>query len=103
VLVEDPACVLFDGSKMSAEIYSPRPPGATLVAAATLDGLVRRHADETPRPALIALGLLATGAAVAVAHITGTEVRAAFGSGHSDFLPSLLSRALARQAAPVGP
>jgi hypothetical protein len=93
---------------VSAEIPSPRSPAstaradalraATFTAAATLDGVVRRRAEETSRPALIALGLLATGAAVALAHLAGTDMPAGLGGGQSQLLPSLVTRAISRKS-----
>jgi hypothetical protein len=92
---------------MSAETSSLRPPAgiaradalraAPLMAAATLDGVARRRAADTSRPALIALALLATGAAVALAHLAGPDVWAGLAGWQSQLLPSLLTRAISRK------
>jgi hypothetical protein len=65
--------------------------GATLAAGAHS---LLRQTEETSRPALVALGLLAAAVAVALAHLAGTDVRASLASGQHDLLPGLVSRAL---------
>ena len=69
---------------------------ATLAAGASFHTALSRHTEETSRPTLIALGLLATGAAVALAHITGADVRGGLAGGQPHLLPDLLTRALTR-------
>ena len=64
---------------------------AALVAGASLDQLIRPRAARFVRhPTMIGAGLVATAAVVALAHVTGVDVRAWISPGQAGFVPGLL-------------
>jgi hypothetical protein len=63
---------------------------AALVAGASLEQLVRAHAARrVPRPLLLGAGLAATGAALALVHLSGTDVSTWTASGQAGRVPGL--------------
>jgi hypothetical protein len=64
---------------------------ATLLAGASLDQLIRPRAARFVRhPTMIGAGLVATAGLVALAHVTGVDVRAWISPGQAGFVPRLL-------------
>jgi hypothetical protein len=64
---------------------------AALAAGTSLDQLARlRPGHRLARPVLIGAGLLASGAAVALAHVAGVDVRTWLAPGQSGLVPGLL-------------
>jgi hypothetical protein len=61
-----------------------------LVAGMSLYGVLRRRAEESSLPVSLAAGLLAAGAAVALAHVLGTDPRALYSGGEPRLLPGLV-------------
>jgi hypothetical protein len=83
----------------------PSPPCRTVRCAALITGtslqtLAWRRAEGTSRPASVAMGLLAVGAWVAIAHVAGTDPRALLAGGQSRLLPDLLGSVLSKGAGP---
>jgi hypothetical protein len=73
--------------------------GATLMAAARLDWLVRTRAERLSRPARIGVGLLAATVA-AVAYLRGADVRAGLAGGQPAVLHNVLATVARNDPAP---
>ena len=64
---------------------------ATLLAGTSLDQLVRQRAARLVRaPMIVGAGLVATAAVVALAHVTGVDMRAWMSPGQAGVVPRLL-------------
>jgi hypothetical protein len=74
---------------------------AALAAGTSLDQLARfRSGRRLARPVLIGAGLVASGAALAVAHIAGADLRTWLAPGQSGLVPSLLETYAAQDTPP---
>jgi hypothetical protein len=76
---------------------------AALAAGTSLDQLVRLCAPRRhrfARPALIGAGLVASGAALALVHVAGVDMRTWLAPGQSGLVPGLLETYAARDMPP---
>jgi hypothetical protein len=67
---------------------------AALLAGVSLEHLVRARAvRRLPRPIRVGAGLIAAGAALALAHLAGADLRGGFAAGPPGLLPAMLQGA----------
>jgi len=71
---------------------------AALAAGSNLDQLVRRRSRR--RLALIGAGLVASGAALALVHVAGVDMRTWLAPGQSGLVPGLLDTYVAQDTPP---
>ena len=77
---------------------------AALAAGTSLDQRMRlRSPRRLARPVLIGAGLVASGAALALVHIAGVDMRTWLAPGQSGFVPSLLETYAAQDTPPEAP
>ena len=75
---------------------------AALAAGSSLDQLVRLRSPRRrlARPVLIGAGLVASGAALALVHIAGVDMRTWLAPGQSGLVPGLLETYAAQDTPP---
>ena len=69
-----------------------------LLAGASLATLLSSHAEERSRTAKIAVGLLSTAAAMALAHRLGADLRGGFGGAPPELAGQVTRSVLSRRA-----
>jgi hypothetical protein len=80
------------GSALSAAAIRAAP----LRMGASLDGAVRRQAQDRSLAAKLSVGLVVAGAAALLAKFAGADVRAGYGAGQPDLLHQAIRGLLAR-------